>query len=283
MKKIIIVGIDFSKGSMHALRYAIGVSNKVGANVMMVHVQKPYREDSVYPDETGIQRKEAKERMEELVESFKDDMKEGKLMFKIRSGKVEKEIINQAKYHDAFLIVAGTHGVSGFEPFWLGSNAYKIVTGAPCPIITIRYGEDAKKNIRKIVLPIDSTKESRQKVPFVTLLAIAFDATIEILGLYSSTANSIKNLVDSYISQVEKYIQKYDVNYNITTIQVDNITDSTIEHAKDIGAELIAIMSEQETTVANILLGPFAQQMVNHSPIPVLTIRAKNLYDYQLK
>ena len=38
-------------------------------------------------------------------------------------------------------------------------------------------------------------------------------------------------------------------------------------------------MTEQEPTAANILLGAYAQQMVNHSPIPVLSIHAKELYD----
>ncbi len=36
-------------------------------------------------------------------------------------------------------------------------------------------------------------------------------------------------------------------------------------------------MTEQETTTANIFLGPYAQQMVNHSPVPVLSMRAKEL------
>jgi hypothetical protein len=37
------------------------------------------------------------------------------------------------------------------------------------------------------------------------------------------------------------------------------------------GADLISIMTEQETP-ANILLGPHAQQMVNQSPVPILSI-----------
>jgi len=42
-------------------------------------------------------------------------------------------------------------------------------------------------------------------------------------------------------------------------------------------------MTEQESATSNLLLGNYAQQMVNHSPIPVLSIRSKSIYDYQTK
>lgn len=280
MKKIILVGIDFSKGSMHALKIAIGVANKAQANVMLVHVMKPQREDSIFTDDRNEWRKEAKKRLEEIIAKSKFELRGGKLMYKIRSGKVDREIINQAKYHDAFLIAVGTHGMSGFEPFWVGSNAYRIVTGAPCPVITIRYGEDAKRNISKIVLPIDSTKESRQKLPFTAILAKMFSAEVFVLGLVSS--GSLEVLIDSYCKQVEKYLLNEGIINSIHKRQADNLTDETISFARDMSADLIVIMTEQETTLSNLLLGSYAQQMINHSELPVLSLRSRNLYDFAL-
>ncbi len=280
MKKIILVGIDFSKGSMHALKIAISIANKAQANVMLVHVMKPHREESIFVDDRNEIRKEAKKRLEEIIFKSKFELRGGKLMYKIRSGKVEREIVNQAKYHDAFLIAVGTHGISGFEPFWVGSNAYRIVTGAPCPVITIRYGEDARRSISKIVLPVDSTKESRQKVPFTAELAKMFNAEVLILGLVTSTA--METLIDSYCKQVEKYLLQEGIINSIFKRQADNITDTTLNFAKEMNADLIAIMTEQETTLSNLLLGSFAQQMINHSDLPVLSLRSRNLYDFAL-
>jgi nucleotide-binding universal stress UspA family protein len=280
MKKIIIVGIDFSKGSMHALKFAIGVANKTDANVMLVHVMKPQREESIFSDDRSELRKEAKKRMEEVIERHRFEMRKGKLMYKIRSGKVDKEIVNQAKYHDAYLLVVGTHGISGFEPLWVGSNAQRIVTGAPCPVVTIRYGEGARKNVQRIILPIDSTKESRQKVPFVSDLAKSFNAEVMILGLVTSTA--VKALVTSYCQQVEKYLMGENVINSIHIREADNITDMALKFAKEQNGDLIAIMTEQETTLSNLLIGSYAHQMINHAEIPVLTLRSKNLYDFAL-
>jgi len=280
MKRVIIVGVDFSKGSVHALKFAMNVANKITANVMLVHVMKPTREESLFSDDRSELRREAKKRLEEMIEQHRFWIRGGKLMYKVRSGKVEKEIVNQAKYHDAYMIVVGTHGISGFEPFWIGSNAYRIVVNSPCPVVTIRYGMDASKRLSKIVLPIDSTKESRQKVPFVTELARLFKAEVLIVGLVTSGA--MRNLVASYCKQVEKHLLQENVINSIHLVDAENITDATIRFAKENNGDLIAIMTEQETTLSNLLMGSYAQQMINHSHLPVLSLRAKNLYDFSL-
>jgi nucleotide-binding universal stress UspA family protein len=207
-------------------------------------------------------------------------MKAGKIMYKVRSGRVEKEILNQAKYHDAYMTVVGTHGLSGFEPSWIGSNAYKIVAHSPCPVVTIRYGMDATKRISRIVLPIDSTKESRQKVPFIAGLAKLFKAEVLITGLITSGAT--KGLVKSYCEQVEKFMMVENVLHTVYFVEAGNLTETTLKFAKEQKADMIGIMTEQETTLSNILIGSYAQQMINHSDIPVVSLRSKNLYDVSL-
>lgn len=129
---------------------------------------------------------------------------------------------------------------------------------------------------------MDRTRQTRQKVPFATKLAVEFNAEIILLGLYSSMDSSIKMLVSGYVDQTAKFLEDKKVSYRIAYKQAGNLTNTTIEFAKEEDADLITIMTEQETTTANLLLGPYAQQMVNHSPIPVLSMRAKNIYDYQI-
>mgnify|MGYP002641789168 CR=1 FL=1 len=50
MKKLIVAAVDFSEGSLGAMKYAIQVANKVGANVMMVWVDKSKNAKTVYKD-----------------------------------------------------------------------------------------------------------------------------------------------------------------------------------------------------------------------------------------
>ncbi|HOI86486.1 MAG TPA: universal stress protein [Lentimicrobium sp.] len=277
--KEIVVAIDFSKGSLHALDYAIEFANHVKSNIMMVWVDSHTNQDFAFSAEVNEFREEAVKNMDEILKEKKGKLKHGKLSYKLRKGKVYQEIANQAKYNDASLIIAGTHGVTGYEEFWIGSNAYRIVSYAPCPVITVRYDFNIQRDgIKTIVLPVDSTLDTRQKVPFSVEVAKAFNADIHILALYSTTIKAVQRKVDNYARQVQKYIGDSGVNHQLESLQADNITNVAIEYARRVDADLIAIMTEQETTASNILLGPFAQQMVNHSPIPVLSIQPKEIY-----
>ncbi|MBW6491409.1 MAG: universal stress protein [Lentimicrobium sp.] len=277
--KEIIVAIDFSKGSIHALDYAIAFANQMKSNIMMVWVDSKASQDFAFSAETNEFRDEAVKSMEDILKSRKSVLKNGKLSYKLRTGKVYQEIANQAKINEASLIIAGTHGVTGYEEFWIGSNAYRIVSYAPCPVITVRYDFHMKEDrIKSIVLPIDSTTDTRQKVPFAVHVAKAFGADIHVLALYTTSLKTVQRKVDNYARQVQKFISDEGINHYIESVQADNITNASINYANKVNADLIAIMTEQETTASNILLGPYAQQMVNYSPVPVLSIQPKEIY-----
>ena len=273
--KNILVAIDFSKCSIHALEYAIILANRIKADITLVWVDNTQIDESVYLRSLESGRKEIVSNFEELIEKYSPSLEKGEMNYKIRKGKVHIEVANQAKYSDAMLVIAGTHGVTGFEEFWIGSNAYRIVTYAPCPVITIRTGFEFKPEIKNIVLPIDSTLETRQKVPFAAKIAAYFGAEIHIVSLYSTSIKAVRYKVDNYSKQVQKYLDEENVKNRMAELDAENITKSTIQYATDNDADVIAIMTEQETTTANLFLGAYAQQMVNHSPVPVLSIHAK--------
>ena len=197
-------------------------------------------------------------------------------MPKIRTGKVYKEIADEAKESKAILVVTGTHGASVFVEFWIGSNANRIVSLSPCPVLTIRSGIDIQRPLSQIVFPIDNTSETRQKANFTGYLAKKHDAKIHILSLYTTKVKAARHIVDSYSEQVAKYFEKEGVKYLITSAETDNLADTMISYGKSIDANLISIMTQQETNAANLWMGPYAQQTINRSPIPVLCIRPKN-------
>jgi nucleotide-binding universal stress UspA family protein len=199
------------------------------------------------------------------------------MTYKIRTGKVYKEITGEARENRAMLVVAGTHGASGFEEFWIGSNANRIVSASPCPVITIRAGIDIRRPLNKIVLPIDSTMETRQKATFTGYLAKMHEAEIFILSLLTSKVKAIRQNVDLYSNQVALYFESEGIKCHIENMDADNLSDNMIEYAKKIDANLISIMTEQETTTSNLWMGPYAQQTVNHSPIPVLSIHSREV------
>ena len=277
MCKKIVVGVDFSDCSMNALEHAVIIACHANAGITMVwanHLDYSKEIFSVEPDNI---RAEVQKRFEKLIEKYRPQLApDTDIDFRLEKGKVYKVICNVAKEVNAFLIVIGTHGSSGFEEFWIGSNANRIVAASRLPIITIRAGVDSNKELKTIVMPLDSTKITRQKLPITALLAKYFDAEIHVLGVYTSPQDDVRYRIKNYVAQAEDYLKENEIRYRIVYLNASNITDAVLDYAKKVNANLISIMTEQETTTANLWLGPYAAQMVNHSPIPVLSVHIAN-------
>ncbi|MCK5338197.1 MAG: universal stress protein [Bacteroidales bacterium] len=276
MKKI-IVAIDFLDCSLNALAHAVSIAAKAEADIEMVWVNQPDHSKEIFKCDPEALLAEVEKRFKTLIKDHSAELGKGKLTYQIREGKVYREIVGSATEAKADLIIVGTHGSSGFEEFWIGSNANKIVSSVHRPIITIRGGIDIQRSLNKIVLPIDSTVETRQKLPFTSELAKIHDAEIFVLAIYTTKVAAVRYKVDTYTDQVIEYLEEEGVRYTRDAIEADNLTKSTIGYAERIDANLISIMTEQERTTANLWLGAFAQQMVNHSPFPVLSIHPKDL------
>jgi nucleotide-binding universal stress UspA family protein len=56
----------------------------------------------------------------------------------LREGDPARQIVLAARSTRAGLLVVGTHGRRGLSKFILGSVAQRVVTTAPCPVVTVR-------------------------------------------------------------------------------------------------------------------------------------------------
>lgn len=272
----IIAAIDFSDCSINALEHAVSIASKGILDVHMVWVNNPsVTKTTIYSDKSSDLIEDVKKQFVQLIDKYKARLPESQIDYVIREGKVYREILDEAREMESLCIVMGTHGSSGFEQFWIGSNANRLISVAHCPVISLRAGISVKHQLERIVLPVDSTVNTRQKVPFTAYLAQLFDAEIYVLSVYASKYKAIQARVDEYTDQVVQYLEEEGIPYHRDSLVVDNLTTSTIEYAKKIRANLIAVMTEQETSPFNLLVGPYAQQMVNNSPIPVLSVKPK--------
>jgi nucleotide-binding universal stress UspA family protein len=276
--KTIISAVDFSDCSINALEHAVSIAKHSGSNLLMLWVNNPYTTKTILSSDMSDDLvEEVEHQFTKLINKYGPELPDTKIDYIIREGKVYKEVVNQARESEAWLIVAGTHGSSGFEELWMGSNANRIVTAAPCPIITIRTGVEIGRNLKTIVMPMDNTMETRQKVPFTCELAQAYDAEVHILAIFTTIIDEIRDKVQIYAKQAAKYLKENGVKHLIVELEAENLSTTTIEYAKKVDANLISIMTEQEKTAINLWLGPYAQQMVHHSPIPVLSIHPKEI------
>lgn len=275
MEKI-IVPIDFSEESMRGLELAIIYANKFFVDIQMVHVQS--KKSGKLQIHYENQYNEIVENFEEIIKTYKEKLSPAcRLTYIIKNGKVHEEVVNQAQAFDDSIIICSTNGASGLSDYILGSNAYRIIQSTMKPVISVT-SQKYIGPLKRIVLPLDITKETREKVPLVAQLAKAFNAEVHIVKVATSDNEGVCNKLEIYASTVRKYLDQECVKHTSTLLVGDNITDITIDYAKTIDADLIAIMTEQSSSLSNLILGSYAFQMLNTSPIPVLSVTPQNLF-----
>ncbi len=273
--KRILVPVDFSGDSLKALRFGIYLSNKLGCHLRMIHVQKSEKFEIPFHFEELKNEiiHTVQEYFEKLIELHSVDycVKNGVFDFKIRTGSVYREIVNQAKYGDAYMVLMGAYGASGFEEFFIGSNAVKVVTNATCPVVTVQK-EFTKGQLKTIVMPIDASIDTRKKIPFVAEIASRCNAKVHILGVHETSDSNVIGKIEHYMRQAEDYFREGHVDYVKSIRKGDNNTFSSLDYAREVDADLIAIMTEQAESSINMFFGSYAQQMINSSEIPILSV-----------
>lgn len=270
MIKNFIVPVDFSDDSMKGLELALLFASHLYINIQMVHVQKKLDQ---FPSTSREEYLKIKDKFENIVAEYTQRITNGsKLRYIIKKGsKIYEEVVNQAESYKESIITTSTHGASGFEEFFIGSNAFKIISATTKPVIAIRKGA-VPDTIRKIVLPIDIMPETRQKAPLTADIALMFGAEVHVLEVSSSRNKKIHKRLEAYSRQVTNFMKANEIQVINHSIVGDNVADITVEYANAEKADMISIITEQQSSITNLILGNYAQQVLNKATIPVLNI-----------
>ena len=257
--KNILVGFDNSKSATIALQKASDTAQRFDAKLHAVYV---YKEGRVSPDE-----------IEKSVAAMGDKMGLD-IEFLVKTGKVYNEIIALEREIGADIVIIGTHGNEGWQPFWIGSNAFRIASSANCPVITIQ--ETTKEYpLGDILLPLDDDETTRQKVPYAALMAAAFGATVHIYSVSQSTSSTVKNRLSAYGHQAEKFLHERGIKNTFKTQFGGDIVKNIMSYSKEIRAGLVMIMADTESK--GIIMGSYSQDIVNNSIVPVMIMHSRDL------
>ncbi|MDR2927722.1 MAG: universal stress protein [Cytophagaceae bacterium] len=280
--KRILVPVDFSEDSVHAIDIAVDIANQLQANLRLMHVRtnrRYYPEFAQNNPDLLLADLDTKY-LESLLAraSKKYSVPNREIDFKIREGNVVKEITNQAYYEDSTLIVVGTHGVSGFEDRWVGSNAYRLVAHAPCPVLTVRK-EMVLPEEKKILLPIDHSRITRRIVPMAAGFAQIMGAKIILAGINDHARWHLPGKMNIIIRQVERFLRKEStVAFESIILEGEKDTSSLLEYAHETNTTFIAIPVRKSANPFESFFNPQANELLNISDIPVLVVPEKDMY-----
>jgi nucleotide-binding universal stress UspA family protein len=283
-KNTMLVPIDFTDDALIALDHAGGIAHALeddNHKVTLLYVAEsgdldyPYLEGNPLPE--NLNKSFLVEGIINRLEQLKNERMKNinaSVSYAITSGKVYREVSEMANKMKADTIVMGTKGSPSNSAF-LGSNASRVVQTAPCPVVVVRE-RGYEKGYQNIVLPLDLTKETKQKVDWAIKVAQYYNAKVHIFSV-SQDDEYLRNRIKNNINQVEGILNNNNIETTATTVTETNgnFAQATLDFAEEKGADLIMIMSQQERSLTEYIFGSYAQQIVGRSHIPVMCINPK--------
>lgn len=280
--KKILVPVDFSDLSGYAIEYAIEIAKIHNSKILLVHAIEDLLNfavpgDFVLSTEEFIEKEKAlqiikTERLNKYTEAI--GAKYGfAFESKVAFGATHRAVNDLVENEKIDLVVMSTHGVSGFREFIIGSNAVRIVSECPCPVLSVQKPMPST-GITKILLPFKDDPFSRQKVNVAIQLAKWFDAEVCTLGIETEGEASHLLKIQREGNQITEYLDSFGVKNNLNIIESGNVSKAILAYGNEVGASVLLVMADMEKDdIVEYIMGPVAQQLVNHSNIPVLSVQ----------
>jgi nucleotide-binding universal stress UspA family protein len=282
--KNILVPFDFREQAEIALGQSYNIARLTNLSITLLYVH----EDGGFLNRffSEDQSAELIKKMEAELDSFaREKRKETGLDidFMVARGKVHSKIVEVADMIQAKFIFMGTASSTGPKENAIGANTSRVIRNANCPVLTI--GSVCHYNgCRSILLPIDLTQESRQKVSWAIDLAKMFGSTIKVISvLWSTNHKEISTQLKAQVIQVKNFIEEKNVKCTAEILEANKESEETplilkyAEDQKDV--DLIMIMTQQETGLIPFFVDKQATEIIRLSRFPVMSVIPKDMGD----
>jgi nucleotide-binding universal stress UspA family protein len=164
----------------------------------------------------------------------------------------------------------------------VGANTSRVVRAATCPVVIVG-NKPVHAGYRHILLPLDLTQESRQKVTMGIEIARYYRAGIKVVSaLLPKSGQTESARLYQQGAQVTNFISSagIDCTFELLESKGDEktIIPSILNYARQQGdIDLIIILNQQEIGLVEYFVGSSAQELIRLSNIPVMTIMPKVL------
>lgn len=269
--KNIIVGVDFSNSSLNAMRHAVSLALKTGADLHLVWVKTPGVSNNVTEDGGDNYIHKVQASLEEWKSMCKMESPNTEVNTVVLEGKVHAEVTKYAANQPNSIIVMGTHGTSGFEEGYIGNNVYRLIKDATVPILIMRENIEIKRDLHNIYAPIDLSFETLQKMRYATYLAKSFAAKVSIVGIYYPNNADTRHVINVQMRHAADMCEDANVRFDMVTLTVqNNMVKTLLDHAFEMDSNLIAIMREENET--DFTSNAHMREILSTSKMPLLII-----------
>jgi nucleotide-binding universal stress UspA family protein len=291
--KHLVVAVDAGGLAEHALRAALDLAHKLGAEVEVVHAvgsalpHWEYVEDPrVAAKNAGLVTtawKAATAHVERVIADVKYEGKSARDLVRVIAGPAAKVILDEARRIDADLIMLGTHRRRGMIDF--GSTVRAVLAKAPKGVWV---QTQPVQPIQRILVPVDLSPDSLLALSQACALAKAIGASVRVVQVFQSVAYMVPAWPDypdyggdyvvegvrrERLTEFEKAMAEFD--WRGVPHQADFLDGEPIETILDLSrsCDLVALGTHGRTGFASMLLGNVAYTVLKRCDKPVWAIR----------
>jgi nucleotide-binding universal stress UspA family protein len=283
--KQILIPVDFDRQSLLAVEQSYNLAKLLPAEITLLYV---HEQSSIF---SGFFSSEMNkdillkigEKLQELA--TKTALDTGlTVKTRIETGRIYSKILDVSKEIKAEYIFLGTHSSAEGEEETarVGANSSRVIRSSKCPVISIN-GKHHFNGCRYILLPLDLSKESRQKVTMAIEIAKLFNAGIKIVSaLWTKNDQQIVMKLNQQLIQVTNFISDAGIKCTSEIVESQDgdktLVPTILNYAHEQGdIDLIVILTQQEIGFVEFFVGSHAQEFLRLSDIPVLSVIPKEL------
>ncbi|MFY7988505.1 MAG: universal stress protein [Flavobacterium sp.] len=272
--KRILVPTDFSQHAEYALKVAAQIAKKNNGEIFILHMlELPSAGNDAITSSHEIPelmffKNAAISRIDDLMNaSYLDGIKVSRI---IQFEMAFEGIIKNGDTHNIDLIVMGSHGASGFQEMFIGSNTEKVVRNSSVPVLVIKREED-NFNANKFVFASDFLDEIKKPFEKVVEFANNFNAHLYLVNI--NTPNNFKSTKVAQ-KQMDEFVAEFKINNYSTHIYNDvNVEKGILHFAKSIDADIIGMSTHGRKGLSHFFNGSISEDLVNHAKRPVITFK----------
>jgi len=267
-KSIVIVATDFSEVAEYAVLHAAGICKMQNNKLTLLHIINKHTKSLLKKEK--LTQSSIKEKLEKKAKDLSEQYGI-EVDFVTREGSIFSTIGSVAKDINANLVLFGTHGKTGLQHL-IGSYAMKVIVKSPAPVIAV-HKRDFREGYKNVVMPIDDTSESKQKVKWAIHIAKKFNSTIHIFAIDVKDKER-KSKIKGNLIQIKKFFNQHNVKHT------DKICETTgsfpkkiLDYSKSIDADLIMIMTNPDKIFPTFIIDQWEERVLfNNELIPVMAI-----------
>lgn len=279
-----LVPVDYSDKSVFGLKYAVKLNKVLNGRITFLNVIKGV--DPIWSEFfTDVEREVLLKKLQDHLRNFvlkNADINESQFDCIIAKGKLCDTIMQTAEQQKVSAIIMGTSRADNIKKMIIGTNALRIVSEAKCPVITIK-SEPSEAEIKRLILPLDISKETREKVVDTVDIAKKFDAEILVVSAYTFDDELIYTKLRQQQAQVVKYITDHGVKCSGHLFRTDSQEDGVLDFIDENKGDMVIITTHQQLEIVTSFVGSFAKSIISKSKVPVMSVVPRNKYNVIFK